>query len=124
MESLVARVVKMEGELAERDARICALEKALEKAEATLMIPGDASRRAAAVDGTQGGGDTTLTAGKHSFHDLYDAPDAAPYMCEMHAVGYTIGDHTAAVASRALGSILGNPASPALPPVLLELCAG
>mmetsp|Transcript_64457 Transcript_64457/g.126560 ORF Transcript_64457/g.126560 Transcript_64457/m.126560 type:complete len:321 (+) Transcript_64457:50-1012(+) len=68
---------------------------------------------------------STHTQGKHSFHDLYDAPDACHYMREMHRVQYLIGDHSARIALKAIESLFSKPAeAEALPPVMLELCAG
>lgn len=68
----------------------------------------------------------TLTAGKATFHDVYDAEDAAPYMREMQKVGYIIADNAAPIARRALTALCssGQQHSAAECPVVLELCAG
>ena len=63
-----------------------------------------------------------MTAGKASFDDLYNAPDAAPYVAEMQRIGYEIADHAAAIARRAIRTLA--PPAGEEPLHVLELCAG
>jgi len=70
----------------------------------------------------------THTDGKHCFQDLYNDPDAAPYMLEMAHVGYVIADHSSRIALSAMRTLLatsslGEPGTDE-PPVVLELCSG
>ena len=68
---------------------------------------------------------STHTQGKHNFNDLYNAQDASRYMREMAQVMYEIGDHTANIALNAMRHLFSSDnSSSALPPVVLELCAG
>ena len=68
---------------------------------------------------------STHTQGKHNVNDLYNAPDASRYMREMAQVMYEIGDHTANIALNAIHHLFSSDNSAgALPPVVLELCAG
>ena len=68
------------------------------------------------------GTESTHTDGKHTFHELYNAPDAALYMREMARVQYVIADHTSRVALKTMSDLFQGPLDKT--PVVLELCSG
>ncbi len=67
----------------------------------------------------------TLTDGKATFHELYNAPDASLFMRTMAGWGYNIADHVGPIVRRAIDtSVAMKPPGDTSPVVLLELCAG
>ena len=69
----------------------------------------------------------TLTSGKATFDELYNAPDAQPYMLEMQKVRYEIGDNAASITRQVLRATcqrVGGGGDGAKRPLLMELAAG
>jgi len=65
-----------------------------------------------------------LTSGKADFNDLYNGPDAAPYINEMGSMDYQIADNSARINRRVIESLCRDTGSDGQKPVVMELCAG